>query len=93
MANGFALAERRGALTPAFADRCLTDLEGLLASVIDSSSVTPSLRHTYEVARTFALTAYDAIYLETARREHLPLATLDRALERAATKAGVALVR
>jgi predicted nucleic acid-binding protein len=93
MANGFALAERRGAMTPAIADRCLDDVERLLASVIDSSTVAVSARQAHSVARAFGLTAYDAVYLETARRERLPLATLDRTLGRAAAQAGVPLVR
>ncbi len=93
MSNGFAIAERRGALTAAATDRCIDDVEGLLASVIDTNSVMVSPRQAHAVARTFGLTAYDAVYLETARREHLPLATLDRALGRAAVQAGVSLVR
>ena len=44
-------------------------------------------------ARTFRLAAYDAAYLEVARRERLPLATLDGALRTAAAHAGVELVR
>jgi len=35
------------------------------------------------------LTVYDACYLELARREGLPLATLDKSLRAAATKAGI----
>jgi predicted nucleic acid-binding protein len=37
------------------------------------------------------LSFYDAAYLELAAREHLPLATLDKQLRRAATAANVAL--
>ncbi len=43
------------------------------------------------LARTRKLTVYDAAYLELAQRERLPLATLDRALEKAAIAEGVAL--
>ena len=93
MANGFAIAERRGNLAVAFTDRCLRDVEGLMASVIDESTTAISLRQAHSVARSFKLSAYDAAYLETARREHLALATLDRALGDAATKAGVPLLR
>lgn len=93
MANGFVTGERRGLLTASYGDRCLDDVEGLVASVIDSSRDAMSLRQALSVARTFRLTAYDGAYLETARREHLPLATLDRALAQAATKAGVPLFR
>lgn len=93
MANGFAIAERRGNLIVSFADRCLSDVEKLMASVIDESTTAVSFRQAHSVARSFRLSAYDAAYLETARREHLPLATLDRALGDAATKAGVPLFR
>lgn len=93
MANGFAMAERRGALTASFAHRCLNDVERLMASVIDDAAYTISPRQALSVARMFRLTAYDAAYLESARTEHLPLATLDRALGEAATKAGVPLLR
>jgi predicted nucleic acid-binding protein len=44
-------------------------------------------------ARSFQLTAYDAVYLDLARREGLPLATLDKGLRAAAVKAGVALLK
>ncbi len=43
------------------------------------------------LARKHRLTVYDAAYLELAKREALPLATLDRALEKAAVAEGVAL--
>jgi len=38
------------------------------------------------------LTVYDAAYLELAIRRHVPLATLDRELARAATKSGIVLL-
>jgi predicted nucleic acid-binding protein len=44
------------------------------------------------LARTHRLSVYDAAYLELARREGLPLATLDADLRRAAAKEGVALL-
>lgn len=42
-----------------------------------------------DLAEKYALTAYDATYLELAIRKDLPLATLDKALAKAAKKAGV----
>jgi predicted nucleic acid-binding protein len=93
MANGLALAERRGKIRAAAIDRSLNDIELLFGSALESSSVIIWIRQALAAARSFSLTAYDAIYLETARREHLPLATLDKALIRAATEAGVALFR
>ena len=44
-------------------------------------------------ARAFQLTAYDAVYVELARREGLPRATLDKGLRAAAAKAGVPLLK
>jgi predicted nucleic acid-binding protein len=43
------------------------------------------------LARGRKLTVYDAAYLELAKREALPLATLDRDLEKAAVAEGVTL--
>ncbi len=42
-----------------------------------------------ELARTHQLSVYDAMYLELAMRLQLPLATLDRALHRAARTVGM----
>ncbi len=44
------------------------------------------------MARIHSLSVYDAAYLELARREKLPLATLDRHLAAAARLAGVPLI-
>ncbi len=44
-----------------------------------------------ELCRKHRLTAYDAAYLEMARRKRLPLATFDKDLLRAAPLEGVAL--
>ncbi len=93
MANGFATVERRGVLAPSFIDRWLNDVEGLLSSVIDHSARAISVRQAFSVANAFRLTAYDATYLEMARAEHIPLATLDRPLRHAAIRAGVTLFR
>jgi predicted nucleic acid-binding protein len=44
------------------------------------------------LAEQYRLTAYDAAYLELARRTGLPLATLDGDLRKAALAGSVALV-
>lgn len=46
---------------------------------------------TNELAAQHDLTAYDAAYLELAARLHLPLATHDKALKKAAKKCGIKL--
>ena len=65
----------------------LRDLESLPVRIVPS----PADGALMSLARQRNLTVYDAAYLELAMRERLPLATLDRALEKAADAAGVAL--
>ncbi len=93
MANALAIAERRGIMTAADADQSLTDIEQLLGQAIETDPALVSVRQALTGARTFRLSGYDAVYLDVARRERLPLATLDGALRAAAGRAGVALVR
>lgn len=51
----------------------------------------PSLRTLVDLGRRYALSAYDATYLELAMRLRLPLACRDGPLKAALPKAGVAL--
>ena len=92
MANGLAVAERRGILTAADANQSVTDIEQLLFRTIESTADFVSVRQALTTAVTFQISAYDAVYLDTARRERLPFATLDRRLLAAAGQAGVALL-
>lgn len=89
MANGFAVAERRGVLTPANSAAGIAMIEHLLTQAIESSADFIPLRQILTTARTFQLSAYDAVYLDTARHQQLPLATLDRRLLAASHQAGV----
>lgn len=93
MANGLGIAERRGIVNAADADQSLTDIERLLGQAIECDLALVSVRQALMTARTFRLSGYDAVYLDVARRERLPLATLDEALRAAAMQAGVALLR
>lgn len=93
MANGFVVAERRGILKSRDVDLALQQLAQLRASAIEVSSELVSLGEAFALARRLRLSAYDAAYLETARRLHLPLATLDRSLAAAAKSEKVALFR
>jgi predicted nucleic acid-binding protein len=93
MANGFAGAERRAVLTPADADLCLVQVEHLLGRAIESDTELVHVRGACATARTYGLSAYDAAYLDTARRSGLPLATMDQLLRAAAVRAGVQMVR
>jgi len=92
LANGLAVGERRGNLTADQVVRYLAVVEQLLGDTIGISSVSLPFRQVLATARSFRLTAYDSVYLETARSEGLPLATLDQSLRSAASHAGVGLV-
>ena len=93
MANGLAVAERRGILAAPDVDQALIYVQQLLGQAIESEVDFFPFRQALATARTFVLSAYDATYLETARKRGLPLATLDKRLRAAAARAGVELVR
>lgn len=93
IANGLAMAERRRDLSAADVEDALEQIHATVASKVDTQSDLVPASDDLASARAFQLTAYDAVYLELARREGLPLATLDKGLRSAATKAGVALLR
>jgi len=88
MANGFAVAERRGILTSANSTAGIAAIEQLLVQSIENSADFISLRQVLTTARDFQLSAYDAVYIDTARRQRLPIATLDRRLLSAAQQGG-----
>jgi predicted nucleic acid-binding protein len=93
MSNGLAVAERRSILTSADVDQAVIDIEQLVAQAVDVNSDIVSARQALITARGFQLSAYHAVYLDLARRERLPLATLDDKLRDAAARAGVELLR
>jgi predicted nucleic acid-binding protein len=93
MANGFLTVLRRAALSREAFEGALRDVERLLISSIRLDPSTSGPRFAIEIGQQFQLTAYDAVYLELARREELPLATLDKGLRAAAAKAGVASLK
>jgi len=63
-------------------------LEGL-SILQDGQSVRESVNNVLPLARDYGLSAYDAAYLELAIRHSVPLATLDRNLQKAAKRAGI----
>jgi predicted nucleic acid-binding protein len=93
VANGLVVAERRGLRTPSDIALALQNFETVLTQSVEESSYHIPMRRIVATAGQFRLTAYDAEYLDTARLQNLPLATLDRQLEAAAVQAGVPLVR
>lgn len=91
MANGFVIAERRGVLTSAETMGILQNFEIVLSQLIEIRHEPVSMRRIIAMAREFRLTAHDAAYLDLAREQELPIATLDRHLAEAATRASVPL--
>lgn len=88
MANGLVVAERRRILATAEGTRCLQYVEQLTSQIETNNDLIPAWQ-ALATARSFQLSAYDAVYLDTARNEGLPLATLDQSMRAAAIKAGV----
>ncbi|HEY6334756.1 MAG TPA: type II toxin-antitoxin system VapC family toxin [Alphaproteobacteria bacterium] len=87
----FQVAVRRGRITVAYRDASPADLRAL-AIAIDPGTNRQAWSGTLRLCDRFALTPYDAAYLELALRRQLPLATLDGELVRAAQAENVPLV-
>lgn len=83
ISNVLRQAEKKGRLS---SDQIRMRLKTLnqLPIITDLKTSQRAFQEIYDIASTFALTTYDAAYLELALRLKLPLATLDRALIKAA---------
>jgi predicted nucleic acid-binding protein len=91
IANGLRTAIRRNRIDQGFRDRAIAQLARLPITV-DPDTDRYAWTTTLQLADRFALTPYDAAYVELAQRLVLPLATLDDPLRTAATALGVALL-
>lgn len=91
MANILLQAERRGRITPAQVAATIALLDEL-AIPVDGETADRAFRETVGLARSHALTSYDAAYLELALRKGAALATRDRKLAEAARALGVAVL-
>ncbi len=88
IANALLSGERRRRATSEDTAAWLRFL-GQLPITVDEAPVSRVWGDILDLARAHQLSAYDAAYLELARRRTLPLATLDRRLKGAAKAAGV----
>jgi predicted nucleic acid-binding protein len=79
---------RRKLITEAQREVGLT-LLSQLRIIIDDETNRLAFSAISELATKHALSAYDAAYLELARRKSLPLATRDASVKAAAIKSGV----
>ena len=91
IANGLRTAIRRKRIDEGFRNRAIAQLARLPITV-DPDTDRYAWTTTLYLADRFALTPYDAAYVELAQRLTLPLATLDEPLRAAATALGVALL-
>lgn len=82
---------RKGRYDTAERDRLLKDVSSFSVT-IDAVSIDQLWTVTIDLAHRHKLTVYDAIYLECAVRNRLPLATLDSELRVAATAEGISLL-
>jgi predicted nucleic acid-binding protein len=88
MQNVLRNAERRGRITEETTGRILRSLAAMPLSV-DPASTEVTFGAELQLARRFALTVYDAAYLELAARRGILLATKDAALRAAAQQLGL----
>ncbi len=86
--NLLVMNERRGRLTESESLRFLRRLDRLGIT----EDRTPQESEVLRLARTHRLSVYDAAYLELALRNRIRLATLDKALARAAQQENVPLL-
>jgi predicted nucleic acid-binding protein len=91
IANVLATNEKRQRISEAISQEFLQTLSGLDIR-IDRSSPAVDGKTLLPLVRRYGLTAYDAAYLELAKRKGLPLATFDKELIAAASLEGIALV-
>jgi len=89
--NVIARAEAKNLLQEARSAEFLGILQDMNIE-IDQRSNQHALGDTFQLARRYRLSTYDASYLELALREGLPLATNDEHLKKALIKAGGILV-
>jgi len=88
VANALLMAERRKRLLRAEVENFLALLQELPIQV-EGESVLIVWRDILSLAREMELSVYDASYLNLAMHMGLPLATIDRALKKAAQRCGV----
>ncbi len=91
VANVLLVAERRRRLTESQTVR-FTEILLALPVNVDTEAKERCLGPILSLGREFALSAYDAAYLELAARRGLALATCDEGLKSAAAQMGVPLL-
>ncbi|MBI4864541.1 MAG: type II toxin-antitoxin system VapC family toxin [Candidatus Riflebacteria bacterium] len=91
VANVLAMAEKRRRISAADSTQFVR-LLSVLDIQVDSESGSRTFDHILPLCRSHALSSYDAAYLDLALRRHVPLASLDDDLRRAAASLGVGVL-
>lgn len=90
LGNVLTVAQRRRILTRADAEKAIS----LYGQFHFKTDIVENMEHVHrlsEIAREYALSVYDASYLELAMRLGASIATLDQQILKAAAKSGVQL--
>lgn len=88
IANGLLMGIRRQRITPEYREKVFEELSALKLSA-DGGGQEHIWTSVNQIAETYGLTVYDAIYMELAIRRGFVLASLDKKLIKAAKAAGV----
>ena len=91
VANVLMTYERKSILSAADREQAIAKFNRLPITTDDETAMRV-WNTTFDLALAHKLTIYDAGYLELAQRKSLPLATLDKALARAAKTSGVTVM-
>ena len=92
IANALRVGERRKRIRQPEVRRFVDLMKGLNIFE-DRQPVADTLNNILPLAREHDLSAYDAAYLDVAVRHEIPLATLDGALKKACTLAGIKIFK
>jgi predicted nucleic acid-binding protein len=90
--NALLVGERRKRIRRPEIQRFVDLLKGL-SVVEDRQPFADTVSNVLPLAREYDLSSYDAAYLDVALRREIPLATLDRELQKACTAAGIKIFR
>jgi predicted nucleic acid-binding protein len=90
--NGLLVGERRGRVTISQCWRFLNMIKHLAIDVDARTTQGVTFEELLEIGRNQRLSGYDAAFIEVALRHHLPLATLDKDMQRAAGELGIDLL-
>lgn len=92
LANGLMVAERRKRISQVDVSELFVAFNALPIR-LEPAVRCEHLSQLVSIARQHVLSVYDALYLDLALQQELPLATIDKQLKRAARKMGVELFK